>query len=144
MSEKQNSALEKDESLKSNPFRVPEGYFETFAGRLHQRIREEEAARIPVRRLRSPDRLRIAIAAAVIVLALVTYPLIRVITTDESRITDYPTLSLLENMDLSDADLYLLELMGNGVAAGDEEEVYLEQAIQHLALNDVELDLITE
>ncbi len=142
MSEKQNSALEKDERLKSNPFRVPEGYFETFAGRLQQRIREEEAARVPVRRLRSPDRLRIAIAAAVIMLALVTYPLIRVITSDESRISDYPTLSLLENMDLSDADLYLLELMGN--ATVDEEEEYLEQAIQHLALNEVELDLITE
>lgn len=144
MSEKQNSALEKDEMLKSNPFRVPEGYFETFAGRLQQRIREEEAARVPVRRLRSPDRLRIAIAAAVIMLALVTYPLIRVITSDESRISDYPTLSLLENMDLSDADLYLLEMLENGASAGDEEEVYLEQAIQHLALNEVELDLITE
>lgn len=142
MSEKQNNALEKDEMLKSNPFRVPEGYFETFAGRLQQRIREEEAARVPVRRLRNPDRLRIAIAAAVIMLALVTYPLIRVITSNESRITDYPTLSLLENMDLSDADLYLLELMGN--ATVDEEEEYLEQAIQHLALNEVELDLITE
>jgi len=142
MSEKQKRALEKDGALKSNPFRVPEGYFETFAGRLQQRIREEEAARIPVRRLRNPDRLRIAIAAAVIMLALVTYPLIRVVTSDDSRITEYPTLSLLENMDLSDADLYLLELMGN--ATGDEEEVYLEQAIQHLALNEVELDLITE
>jgi len=142
MSEKQKRALEKDESLKSNPFRVPEGYFETFAGRLQQRIREEDAARIPVRRLLNTDRLRIAIAAAVIMLALVTYPLIRVITSNESRITDYPTLSLLENMDLSDSDLYLLELMGN--ATVDEEEEYLEQAIQHLALNEVELDLITE
>ncbi|HER07444.1 MAG TPA: hypothetical protein ENO20_00910 [Bacteroides sp.] len=141
--ENKKSFLE-DESLTHHPFRVPEGYFDNFAGRLQQRIREEEEARVPVRRLRSPDRFRIAMAAAVILIALVTYPVIRILNVHDSRVNDYSDLVLLENMDLSDEDLYLLEMMADETSAGNEEDIYLDQAMKHLALHEVELDLISE
>jgi hypothetical protein len=39
------------EKQKNNPFKVPEGYFETFQNRLADRIRLEEAEQVPVKRL---------------------------------------------------------------------------------------------
>jgi len=133
-----------DETLKQHPFTVPEGYFENFAGRLNRRIREEEEKQVPVRRLRSPDRFRVAMAAAVILLALVSYPIIRLITSSQEQLSDFPDLVLLDEMNIIEEDLYLMELMENGTVADDEEEIYLNQAMEHLALNEVELDIISE
>lgn len=144
MQKENKRAFLEDDSLKHHPFLVPEGYFENFAGRLQRRIREEEEARVPVHRLWNSTRFRVALAAAVMMLALITYPIIRITTLNDARMSDYPEMIVMEQMDLMDEDLYLLELMENGTDVSSEEEIYLNQAIEHLALNEVELDLISE
>ena len=63
-----------DKFSNKNPFKVPEGYFEGLQEQVQQRIRREE---VPVRRLRDTShrpertfRMRVAIAAAIMALAL--------------------------------------------------------------------------
>ena len=65
------------ESLKKNPFSLPEGYFESFSGRLQERIREEQKSGPPVRRIGNSQRFRVAMAAAILGLALITYPILK-------------------------------------------------------------------
>lgn len=144
MQKENTRSFPEDESLTHHPFRVPEGYFENFAGRLQQRIREEEEARVPVRRLWSSTRFRAALAAALVLLALVSYSLIRMISPGEEPLSNFSDLVLLEEMYAIDNDLYYIELMENGTETTDEEDIYLEQAMDYLALNDVEMDLISE
>jgi hypothetical protein len=142
--ENNKTSFLEDESLKRHPFRVPEGYFENFPGRLRQRIREEGEKHVPVFRLPGSTRIRIVAAAAVILLALIAYPVIRMTGLSKEQISEYPDLVVLEEMDLCDEDLYLMELIETGSTAADKEQMYLDQAMEHLALNDVDLDLISE
>jgi hypothetical protein len=131
------------EALKNHPFGVPEGYFEGFAERLQQRIKEEETSKVPVRRIGTATRW-MAMAAAVRVAALITTSIIR-FTTSESAEGLYPDLALLEQMQVLDDDRYLYELLGEEETAElDEEEAFATQAIEYLAINDVEMDLIFE
>ncbi len=131
------------EALKNHPFGVPEGYFEGFAERLQQRIKEEETSKVPVRRIGTATRW-MAMAAAVLAAALITTSIIR-LTTSESAEGLYPDLALLEQMQVLDDDRYLYELLGEEETAElDEEEAFATQAIEYLAINDVEMDLIFE
>jgi hypothetical protein len=131
------------EALKNHPFGVPEGYFEGFAERLQQRIKEEETSKVPVRRIGTATRW-MAMAAAVLAAALITTSIIR-FTTSESAEGLYPDLALLEQMQVLDDDRYLYELLGEEETAElDEEEAFATQAIEYLAINDVEMDLIFE
>ncbi|MFO7934178.1 MAG: hypothetical protein R6U78_08850 [Bacteroidales bacterium] len=143
MQKENNRKLLQDEALRHHPFRVPDGYFESFAGRLQQRIREEEEKQVPVRRLWHSARFRTAVAAAVILLALVSFPLLRMSTVNE-QLSGYPEEILLENMNMIEEDIFLMELMDNVTTAANDEEMYLDQAMEHLAMNEVELDLISE
>ena len=131
------------EALKNHPFGVPEGYFEGFAERLQQRIKEEESSKVPVRKIGTVTRW-MAAAAAVLAAALITTSIIR-FTTSESAEGLYPDMALLEQMQVLDDDRYLYELLGEEVAAElDEDEAFATQAIEYLAINDVEMDLIFE
>jgi hypothetical protein len=131
------------EVLKNHPFGVPEGYFDSFSERLQQRIKEEESSRVPVRKIGTASRW-IAMAAAVLAAALITTSIIR-FTTSESAEGLYPDLALLEQMQVLDDDRYLYELLGEEETAElDEEEAFATQAIEYLAINDVEMDLIFE
>ena len=131
------------EALKNHPFGVPEGYFEGFAERLQQRIKEEETSKVPVRKIGTATRW-MAMAAAVLAAALITTSIIR-LTTSESAEGLYPDLALLEQMQVLDDDRYLYELLGEEETAElDEEEAFATQAIEYLAINDVEMDLIFE
>ena len=131
------------EALKNHPFGVPEGYFEGFAERLQQRIKEEESSKVPVRKIGTVTRW-MAAAAAVLAAALITTSIIRY-TTSESAEGLYPDMALLEQMQVLDDDRYLYELLGEEVAAElDEDEAFATQAIEYLAINDVEMDLIFE
>ena len=131
------------EALKNNPFGVPEGYFEGFADRLQQRIREEESSSVPVRKI-GPGTRWMAIAAAILAAALITNSIIRFTSSPGSEGL-YPDIALLEQMQVFDDDLYLYELLGDEEAVKlDEEEAFASQAIEYLAINDVEMDLIFE
>lgn len=132
-------------SLKQHPFGVPGGYFESFPERLRERIREEEASAIPVRRMARSPRFRVALAAALLGLALISYSIVRFAIQKDGIQGDYPDMALLEQMQVIDDDSYFLGLMeSDAYEALDEEEAFATQAIDFLASNDVEMVLIFE
>jgi hypothetical protein len=135
-------ALQKG-SLKEHPFSVPEGYFETLPGKVMERIREEDEQQVPVRRITGTVRFRVAMAAAIVGLALISYSIIRT-TLNGGSLGDYPDIALLEQLDIIDDDHYLVGFLDEESAAIDEEEAYVTQAIEFLAMADVEMDLIFE
>ena len=130
------------ETLKNHPFGVPEGYFEGFAERLQQRIKEEESSRVPVRKIGTATRW-MAMAAAVLAAALITTSIIH-FTTSQSADGLYPDMALLEEMQVLDDDRYLYELLGEEAPELNEDEAFTTQAMEYLAINDVEMDLIFE
>ena len=132
------------ESLKQHPFSVPEGYFSSFPDRLKDRISKLEEDQVPVRKLGRPVRFRVAIAAAIVGLALISYPVIRLTISGGGSSNGYPDLTLLEEAGIFNNEYELaLYLETYGTPAG-EEEAYLNQAMEYLAMNDVEMDLIFE
>jgi hypothetical protein len=130
------------ETLKQHPFGVPEGYFEGFAERLQQRIKEDDSSRVPVRRIGTTTRW-LAMAAAVLAAALITTSIIRFISTQGAEGV-YPDLAILEQMQVLEDDRYLYELFEEEAVEMDEDEAFASQAIEYLAMNDVEMDLIFE
>jgi len=131
------------ESLKKSPFGVPEGYFDSFSERLQERIREEESS-IPVRRIGSGSRLRIAMAAAVVGLALISYSIIKFTNTGNGSDAYFPDMAVLEQMQVFDDDQYLYEMIEEVEEEMDEEEAFATQAIEYLAMNDAEMLLLIE
>ena len=137
------------ESLKKQPFGVPEGYFESFADRLQERIREEENSGVPVRQRRiNGSRLRIAMAAAVVGLALITYSLIKFTNTQSGSNGYLPDMAVLEQLEVFDDDHFLYELFEEVEAEVDggmnDEEAFATQAIEYLAMNDAGMVLLFE
>jgi len=139
------------ESLKKQPFGVPEGYFERFSERLQERIREEENSGVPNRvRMRriGGSGFRVAMAAALVGLALITYAVIK-FTNAGSETNGYlPDMAVLEQLQVFDDDYYLYELIGevegNVEDEMNDEEAFATQAIEYLALNDAEMVLLFE
>ena len=132
------------ESLQQQPFRVPEGYFDSFPDRMKDRISRLEEDPVPVRKLGRSVRFRVAMAAAIVGLALITIPVIRMATTGGGNAGDYPELILLEGTGIFNDDYELAKYLDEEVSPVDEEEAYLNQAMDYLAMNDVEMDLLFE
>ena len=131
------------EALKNHPIGVPEGYFESFSERLQQRIKEEESSRVPVRKIGTASRW-MAMAAAVLAAALISTTIIR-LTSSQGTEGLYPDHALLEQMQVLEDDRYLYELMEEDEKSElNEDEAFATQAIEYLAINDVEMDLIFE
>ena len=130
------------ESLKNHPFGVPEGYFESFSERLQQRIKEEESSRVPVRKIGTVTRW-VAMAAAVLAAALITTSIVRF---NNSNRADgiYSDMAILEQLQVFDDDRYLYEYLEEESDELDEDEAFASQAIEYLAVNDIEMDLIFE
>ena len=131
------------ESLKKQPFGVPEGYFESFSERMQERIKREEKS-VPVRRLVSTVRFRVAIAAALLGVALISYSIINYSISKAGSSGDYFDIALLEQLQFIDDDSYLMEMMDPETEELDEEEAFAAQAIDYLAINDVEMVLLFE
>ena len=132
------------ERLKERPFGVPEGYFESFADRLQERIREEDSSKVPVRRIGSGSRFRVAMAAAVVGLALISYSIVKITTTGNGSGNNFPEMAFFEEMQIFDDDRYLYELIEEVEEEMDEKEAFASQAIEYLAINDAELVLLFE
>ena len=132
------------EVLKNQPFGVPEGYFENFSERLQQRIKEEESSKVPVRKIGTATRW-MAMAAAFLAAALITTTIINFTSSNRDANGLYPDQALLEQMQVLNDDRYLYELMEEvELTKLDEDEAFASQAIEYLAINDVEMDLIFE
>jgi len=142
MKKERTSTLQQIPGLKENPFKTPEGYFADMAERLKQErekeglIREEK----PVRRLDSSRRW-IAMAAALAVLALVSYPLIRVIS-PSSEMQSLEELALLERSGLYYNDYILVAQLEDG--ALDDEEAFATLAENYLTGSTGAIDLYLE
>lgn len=133
-----------NERLKKLPYTVPEGYFESFHDRLKDRISKMEADQVPGKWRLQTLRLRITAAAALLILALATYPLVRLVTQLKGEPDFYPDIALLEGAGLFDNDLELALYLDGEETEMDAEEAYLNQAMEFLATGDVEMDLIFE
>jgi hypothetical protein len=131
------------ESLKKHPFGVPEGYFEGFPTRLQQRIMEEESSRVPERRVGFATRW-LAMAAAVLGAALLTTSIIKFSGTRGDANGIYPDLALLEQLEVFDNDLYLYEYLDTASSALSDDEAFAAQAVEYLAINDVEMNFLFE
>lgn len=132
------------EKLKEHPFGVPEGYFENFASRLQERIREEESSHVPVRRMANGAKFRIAMAAAVVGLALISYSLFKFTSAGNGSDGSFPEMALLEQLQVFDDDRYLYDLIEDAEEEMNEEEAFAVQAIEYLAINDADMVLLFE
>ena len=129
------------EKQKKNPFMVPGDYFDTLPDRLTDRIGRMEVEEQPVRRLGS-RRTMLAVAAAVAALALLTFPLIRMLGPGTAADDSFIEIALLDGAGLFSNDYELAAYLEEAVL--DDEEAYLSQAAEYLASTDVEMDLIFE
>ncbi len=131
------------EMQKNNPFRVPGDYFDTLPGRLTGRLAGMEPSRVPVRR---PGGLRtgLAIAAALAALALITFPLVRMLAPAGETEDNYIEIAWLDGAGLFASDYELAGFLGESDDLLDDEDAYLNQAMEYLASAEVEMELIFE
>ena len=99
---------------------------------------------MPVRRIGSGSRFRVAMAAAVVGLALISYSIVKITTTGNGSGNNFPEMAFFEEMQIFDDDRYLYELIEEVEEEMDEEEAFASQAIEYLAINDAELVLLFE
>lgn len=135
----------KKNSRNHPPFTVPEGYFEGFPGRLKERIHRGEQRKVPVRKLGRHRVLRIAIAAALTGLALLSIPLSRVLTPGTEQLD--AGMAYLEELGIYHNDYELATYLGGNDPDGsesDEKEALVSEAIEYLAMSNVELDILFE
>ncbi len=127
---------------KINPFSVPEGYFESFPDRLNERIAGLEAEKHPQRTLGRYRRV-LAVAAVFAALALITFPVVRLLSPAGDS-EDFMDLALLEGAGFFSSDYEMAAYMEESEAMMDDDEAYYSQAVEYLASVDVEMDLILE
>jgi hypothetical protein len=130
------------ESLKKQPFSVPDGYFESFSDSLQARIREEENT-TPVRRITIFTRPRVAMAAAILSLALISYSILRFVVPNYGP-SSPADVALIDEFYLMEDDDYLVEYMESEEEEMNDEEAFANQAMDYLAINDVEMILLLE
>ena len=120
------------------PFLTPEGYFDQFPGRMKDLIREGKRS-VQVRKLnRAP--LRWAVAAAIVGLAMLSIPLSRLFITSAPE--SYSDVAFLEEAGIFHNEYELAPYLEEDLP--DEEEAFVSQTIDYLAMSDVEMDLIFE
>ena len=130
------------ESLKKQPFSVPDGYFESFSDRLHARIRQEETT-TPVRRITIFTRPWVAMAAAILSIALISYPILRFALPD-NRPSSPSDVAWMDEFYLMEDDFYLVEYLESEEEEMNDQEAFASQAMDYLAINDVEMILLLE
>lgn len=83
-------------------------------------------------------------AAAVLGVAMISYTMIRFIALNRDAPGTYSDMALLEQLDVIDNNSYYLELLVSESEELDEEEAFASQAIDYLAINDVDMVLLFE
>lgn len=150
MAGNKNKKIRLEDIPKKNPYRVPEGYFDSFNDRLRDKIQSEEEK--PVRNLRFMLRSNLALAAAILAFALISYFSFRLISAgridQETRNLTY-TEFLEEEIFSLDEELLLdayeqIDKTGSGTEESQESEDYSEEIIQYLSAEDIDLSLIYE
>jgi len=135
----------KKEHQNNHPFTVPEGYFEGFPDRLKERLSGESRGEVPVRRMGRYGALRIAIAASLVGIALLSIPLSRVLAPGAGD--QEADMAYLEEMGIYHSDYELATYLGGDDPEGADaagEEAFLTEAIEYLAMSDIEMDILFE
>ena len=131
------------ERQKTNPFKIPDDYFETFPERLKDRLKSEEAEK-PQKRSLIRLRPGLSVAAALAALALITFPLVRILTPGNGSAENLVELAMLDDAGLFASDYELAAYLEESFPSMDDEDAYVSQAIEYLASTDVGMDLIFE
>lgn len=158
-----------EEIRKNNPFKVPEGYFDTLKERTINSIRERESSHqagepeIPASGTRHDEtdadssrrgariiRMKpfLALAAAILGFAILAAAMVRLVSSG-NRVTDYePGKSLYADLAFEEVDTYMLEnelIMTEPVTTEmKEEEISTEAIIDYLLMEDIDLNEIYE
>jgi len=142
-----------DEIKKDNPFKVPEGYFDTLTERTMSAIRKsgdgEDAVtetERPVRRISLKPFL--ALAAAILGFAVISTVMVRVVTGDRAAAENETGSSLYADLAAEELDTYMIEyelsqsepvdITGNG------QVVSSDVIIDYLMTEDIDLNDIYE
>ena len=149
MSNKNFDINKLSESSPTNPFSVPDGYFSNFSSRLEERIKKEEVPivigmkNIPERTLWNKVRPHLALAAAIIGFAMISFTALQVIIGENRGGQNYYDLSMID-----ETGIILDESVFNETYAYMEEEgedsytEWEEDAMIYLASNEVNLDIL--
>ena len=81
-------------------------------------------------------------AAAVLGAALLTTAIIKFSGTGSDANDIYPDLALLEQLEVFDNDLFLYEYLESSSPELSDDEAFVAQAVEYLAMNDVEMDIL--
>jgi len=135
--------MKKETQLKDHPFKVPEDYFESFPGRLKERMAREDAPVRPLRSFSQSSGFRLAVAAVFVGLALLSIPVLRNAGSGSGSLDVQTELALLESAGFYQNELEILAHLEDEEAM-DDDEAYLSQAMEYLAMSDVEMELYYE
>jgi len=143
-----------DEIKKSNPFKVPDGYFDTLTERTMSAVKEshnqEETAEsigMPVRRL--VLRPFFALAAAILGFAILATVMIRLVNSGSVSEQYQEDISLYADLAAEELDTYMIEYELSQtepveMTLAKEEEISSEAIIDYLMMEDIDLDDIYE
>ena len=134
-----------DETTGRNPFRVPENYFEDVNRRIIANTAEKAAE--PVKpRLYARMRPYLAMAAAVALLAVLSYAAVKIFMPLKDQ-PSIPEISMQEFSDsyLNDIDILMLEESAGSLLFSEEvPEVSNNEIIDYLVLENIDINEIQE
>jgi hypothetical protein len=139
-----------EEIKKSNPFKVPEGYFESLAERTMSAIKPEQEKETneskPARRL--DVRSLLAMAAAVAAFALVTTVTVRLVTGGRDKHQQAEGNGFYADIAVDEIDIYMIESEWNETELPDtreaEEAISTDAIIDYLMTETIDLNDIYE
>ncbi|MDX9774140.1 MAG: hypothetical protein RBT02_12075 [Bacteroidales bacterium] len=143
-----------DEIKKSNPFKVPDGYFDTLTDRTMSAITESHDGEETAKGTGRPSRrivLRpfLALAATILGFAILATVMIKLVTNDRASDQYEADNSLYADLAAEELDTYMIEYELNQTEPDDmrvanEEEISSEAIIDYLLMEDIDLNDIYE
>jgi len=138
-----------EEIKKENPFKVPDGYFDSLTERMMKAVKESEETSVydesrAVRKIHF--RPFLALAAAIIGFAVITTIMVRLLSEKDKSFFGNSENELYADLVSEEIDTYMLEneFSGDEGSETSESSVSTEAIINYLVLEDVELTDIYE
>jgi hypothetical protein len=136
-----------DEIKKKNPFRVPDGYFESLTERTMSAIKEVfEEEEKPVRRLHL--RPYLALAAAVLGFAVITTVMVKLVSGDRGTKVKASDSEIFADLAVEEIDTYMIESEWSKTEAADitseKEDISTDAIIDYLMMEGIDINDIYE
>lgn len=137
-----------NEIKNTNPFKVPEGYFETLTDRTMSAINESRHEDMSVAGEEKPARkirLRpyLALAAAITGFALIATFMVRLIRNDNVAKIQSEEYSLYADLAAEELDIYMLENELRNMEQGEDAFWYEEEILENEVSTDAIIDYLT-